>query len=199
MRRNTVWIFAMSAAGFLAASEAHAHCDTMDGPVVKDAQAALDKGDITPVLKWVKKDVEPELAAAFRKTIAVRKTGPAAKELADRYFLETLVRMHRAGEGAPYTGLKPAGSDLPHAVVAADEVVAGKLPVDTLVEHVSGSVAEGILERWARVAEARKGMNSSVEAGRKYVAAYVEYVHYVEKIALMTSDAAGHAHGAPND
>jgi len=30
--------------------------------------------------------------------------------------------------------------------------------------------------------EARKHADESVEAGRKYVAAYVEYIHYVEGI-----------------
>ncbi|MHC4687312.1 MAG: DUF6448 family protein [Planctomycetota bacterium] len=81
-----------------------AHCDTMDGPVVKAAKIALEKGDVTPILKWVSK-------------------GPEAKELADMYFFETLVRLHRAGEGAPYTGLKPAGADLDPAVVQADKAL----------------------------------------------------------------------------
>jgi hypothetical protein len=43
----------------------------------------------------------------FTKTLAVRKQSKEAKELADMYFFETLVRIHCAGEGAPYTGLKP--------------------------------------------------------------------------------------------
>jgi hypothetical protein len=37
-----------------------AHCDTLDGPVVATARAALDKGDVAPLLKWVRKDDEKE-------------------------------------------------------------------------------------------------------------------------------------------
>src|SRR4030065_373974 len=80
---------------------AGAHCDTLAGPVVVTAKAALEKGDVTPILKWVKKGNEGEIKEAFKKTLAVRKQGKEAQELADMYFFETLVRIHRAGEGAP--------------------------------------------------------------------------------------------------
>ncbi len=170
-----------------APSAARAHCDTLEGPVVKDARVALDSGDMTPVLKWVKKDSEDEIASAFRKAVAVRAKGGAAKDLADTWFFETLVRVHRAGEGAPFTGLKPSGANVSHAVVAADEALAGALPVETLTKRVSSMVADGIRERFAAVSEAKKGAATSVEAGRRYVQAYVEYVHYVERVAQLTS------------
>ena len=84
-----------------------AHCDTLEGPVVTDAKKALEKGDVNPVLKWVKKEQEGEIREVFKKTLAVRSKGPEAKELADRYFFETLVRIHRAGEGARPTQAFP--------------------------------------------------------------------------------------------
>ena len=87
-----------------------AHCDTLDGPVVKDARAALDAKDLTPVLKWVEYEKEGEIREAFQHALAVRALGPEARALADRFFFETLVRVHREGEGAPYTGLKPEGT-----------------------------------------------------------------------------------------
>jgi uncharacterized protein DUF6448 len=94
----------------LAPTFALAHCDGMDGPVVKAAQKALQTGDVNLLLIWVqKKSDEAEIQKVFAETMAMRKLGPDAKALADRYFFETLVRLHRAGEGAPYTGLKPAG------------------------------------------------------------------------------------------
>lgn len=86
-----------------------AHCDGIDGPVVGAAQKALETANVNLVLIWVQKQDEPAMRKAFEKTLAVRKLGSSAKELADLYFFETLVRVHRAGEGAPYTGLKPAG------------------------------------------------------------------------------------------
>ncbi len=106
-----------------ASQEALAHCDTMDGPVIREARQALEKGDITPVLKWVKKEAEPEIKEAFQKALAVRDKGPEAKDLADRYFFETLVRVHRAGEGAPYDGIKPAGTKVEPGVEAADKAL----------------------------------------------------------------------------
>src|SRR4030066_2345176 len=105
-----------------------AHCDGMDGPVITAAKQALETADINLVLIWVSKKDETEIRKAFQKTLAVRKLNPEAKELADMYFFETLVRIHRAGEGEPYTGLKPAGRDLGPAIPAADKAVAdGKL------------------------------------------------------------------------
>ena len=82
-----------------------AHCDGIDGPVISAAKNALDTEDINLVLFWVKKKDEAELKKAFQKTMVVRKLNPEAKELADMYFFETLVRIHRAGEGEPYTVL----------------------------------------------------------------------------------------------
>jgi Family of unknown function (DUF6448) len=99
---------------------AYAHCDGLDGPVVKAAQKALAEDNVNLVLIWVQKDDEAEIKRAFEKTVAVRKLNPEARELADMYFFETLVRTHRAAEGAPYTGLKPAGRDLGPAIPAAE-------------------------------------------------------------------------------
>ena len=81
------------------------HCDSMDGPVVKAAQRALATGEVNHALIWVQAQGEAEVRAAFTKALAVRKLSPDAKDLADLYFFETLVRVHRAGEGEPYTGL----------------------------------------------------------------------------------------------
>jgi hypothetical protein len=131
------------------------------------------------VLIWVKKENEPELKAAFDKALSVRKLNPAAKEMADMYFFETLVRVHRAGEGAPYTGLKPAGTDLGPAIPAADKAIttgdvqpAAKLLTDTL--------QAGLKEQLAKVVSRKNYDKNNVAAGREYVEAYVEYVHYVE-------------------
>jgi hypothetical protein len=172
---------------------AFAHCDTMNGPIVPLAHAALEEGDITPLLKWVQPAYEHELKEAFNRAVAVRKKGQDAQELADRYFLETFVRVHRAGEGAPYTGLKDEPV-LPIVALADKALETGS--VDGMLSKITDHVARGIKEKFARAKELAKHKDHSVEAGRAYVAAYVEYVHYVEGIrnAVM---AAGHAHGSP--
>ena len=186
---------ALAVAGFgvwlMTARMAYAHCDTLDGPVVTEAKAALEKGDVTPLLKWVKKGHEKEIQTAFRKTLAVRSKGPEAKELADTYFFETLVRVHRAGEGAPYTGLKPAGQVEP-PVAAADKAIAGG-SVDKLAGKIGAAAEKGVKKRFKRLMAAKKRKNESVEAGRKYVEAYVIFVHYVE--GLHSTISAGGAHG----
>jgi uncharacterized protein DUF6448 len=166
-----------------------AHCDTLAGPVVADAKLALAQGDITPVLKWVKPEFEQELQAAFAQTRKVRTQSKDAQELADNYFFETVVRLHRAGEGAPFTGVK---HEPPEAIVAATDTALTAGNSDPLLRSLQEDVARGLEQRFARVVAARAHMNDSVTAGREYVAAYVELTHYVE--ALHDAASAGHAH-----
>jgi hypothetical protein len=165
----------------LAPSHALAHCDTLDGPVVKDARAALDAGNVAPVLKWVGRAQEPEVREAFRHAVAVRGLGADARALADRFFFETLVRVHREGEGAPYSGLKPAGTPVDPAVAAADRALETG-DADSLVRAVSAAAEQGLRARVARAAEARRHANDSVDEGRSYVAAYVDLAHYAERL-----------------
>jgi hypothetical protein len=169
---------------------AAAHCDTLDGPVVIAAKTALQKGEVTPVLKWVKKEDEEEIREAFDKTVTVRTKGPAAKELADMYFFETLVRIHRAGEGAPYTGLKPAGTVDP-AVAAADKALETGT-VEGLADALTKHIAAGIRERFREAMERKKHSDESVEAGRQFIEAYVDFVHYVERLHIDAAGEAGH-------
>lgn len=192
-----LWIAAVvvvavsGSAGILHMRNASAHCDTMGGPVVGAAQAALEGKDVTPVLKWVRPDQEDEVRQAFQKTLTVRSMGPEARRLADMYFFETLVRLHRAGEGAPYTGLKPAGAVEP--IVAASDKALETGSADTLVRHVTEAVGDGIRERFARAYEAKQHADDSVAAGREFVEAYVEFTHYVERLhADATAGAAVH-------
>jgi len=171
-----------------------AHCDTLDGPVVKTARTALDTGKIAPVLAWVRPQDEAEIRAAFQKAIAARKLGPDAKVVADTWFFETVVRVHRAGEGAPFTGLKPAGLDLGPAVPAADKALqTGDLaPVEKLLV---AELKEGLHHRFELV-RAQKAPADDVAAGRAWVAAYVPFVHYVEGVfQSLTGGSGEHAEG----
>jgi len=193
--------FALALAGALSLTlvprAALAHCDTLDGPVVKDARVALDAKDVTRVLKWVSHDKEGEIREAFRHALGVRSLGPEARALADRYFFETLVRVHREGEGAPYTGLKPAGTAVDPGIAASDTALETG-SVDLLVKLLTEEVDKGLRHRFAEAAEARKHATVSVEKGREYVAAYVEFMHFAERLLLNASSAASHAeHGKP--
>jgi len=158
-----------------------AHCDTLDGPVISQARQALEKGDVRIVLPWVAAEKEKEIREAFDLVVAVRGKGPKEKELADRYFFETLVRIHREGEGAPYTGLKPAGMDLGPAIPAADKALEAGDP-RPLLSLINEKVHEGIHKYYTVARERRAHAKDSVEAGRAYVQAYVPYLHFVERL-----------------
>ena len=169
------------------------HCDTMDGPVISDARKALESGRVAPVLKWVLPEDEQAITEAFNKTAEVRKAGGEAAGLADMYFFETLVRIHRASEGEPYSGLKPAGQSVEPAVEAADEAL-DRGDVDGLVEDIKSEVERQIIRRFQRVVSARLNADKSVENGREYVEAYVDYVHFIKGLADRIHGSTSHDH-----
>ena len=181
----------LGAAAF-APSRALAHCDGLDGPVVTAARQALEKNDVKTVLIWVQSKDETEIRKAFDQTLAVRKLSPQARELADTYFFETLVRVHRAGEGAAYTGLKPAGRDLGAAIPAADHALETG-DAERLVRLLVGEAEKGVRQHFAEARAARNYPAGNVEAGREYIAKYVPFIHYVERLyRSATTAAAGH-------
>ncbi len=161
--------------------EARAHCDGIDGPVAMAGRKALETGNVNLVLMWVQKTDEPEIRTAFQETMAIRKLSPQARDLADMYFFETLVRIHRAGEGAPYTGLRPAGRDLGPAIPAGDKAIATG-STDALMKLLTDKVREQLNAHFQQVRASNKYSQDDVEAGRRYVKAYVEYIHYVEQL-----------------
>jgi hypothetical protein len=167
--------------GLLAVSGAAlAHCDTLDGPVVAAARKALDSGNVNLILVWVQKKDEGEIRNLFQQAVAVRKAGGQAKELADMYFFETLVRIHRAGEGAGYTGLKPAGKiELP--IAAADKSLeTGKL--QDVAKVISNRMEEGLRRHFEDVMKKKQYNPNDVAAGRAFASSYTEYTHYVERL-----------------
>lgn len=157
-----------------------AHCDTLDGPVVAAARRALESGNVNLVLVWVQKRDEAEIRSHFQKTLAVRKINAQARDLADMYFFETLVRLHRAGEGAGYTGLKPAGAVEPPIAAADKALESGK--VDDVVKLVSERMHSGLEQQFNEVVSKKKYNPDDIDAGRAFASAYVEYTHYVERL-----------------
>lgn len=181
-------------------SSALAHCDSVDGPIVPSALRALETGDPEPILRWVTPEHEDAVREAFVRARGVLEQGGEARELAELWFLETLIRVHREGEGEAYTGLKPAGSIEPiymRADTALDEGT-----VESLSDGIAAAVREQIKERFERALQERAHADESVEAGRTYVAAYVDYMHFVERLDQLLGHHAGaepveaeHGHG----
>ncbi len=176
----------------LFASPAFAHCDSMAGPVVLDAQRALETQDVTPVLKWVTAADEDAIRRAFDMTLTVRDETDAARTVADQYFFETLVRIHRASEGEGFTGIKPADSVEP-AIAAADLALENG-NVEPLADHLASAIRHGIEERFAVAYELRQTADASVEQGRAYVDAYVQFTHFAEEAGQLAEGGASHQH-----
>ena len=182
-----VLTLAASAALWMAGADpVRAHCDTMAGPVIADAQKALAAKDVTPVLKWVKPEDEQEIKETFQKTLAARTSSPLAGEIADIHFFETLVRLHRAGEGEPFTGIKPATAVDP-GLEMADRAL-DKGDVDEVSTELSKGITEKIRNLHTKALDAQRHKDESVEAGRAFVRAYVAYIHFVEKVHTMATE-----------
>jgi len=156
-----------------------AHCDTMDGPLVKDAQKALSQNNVNIVLKWIPANDEAELKDAFIQTLKVRSLSSDAEKLADKSFFETLVRIHRAGEGVPFTGVKPSGTPIDEKILAADKAIElGNLtPFEGLVPQKEKAE---LTQLFNHVQSLKKFDVTNVEAGRKYIAAYVQFFKFAE-------------------
>lgn len=158
----------------------YAHCDSYDGPVIKDALEALEKNKVELVLKWIEPQQEDEVIALFDKTYQLKNEDEQIYNIVEKHFLETLVRLHRETEGAPFTGLKPAGSMTP-LVEMADR----SIEINTMKEvskTVTTHLDEILKERYAKVMKLHKTKDNSVAEGRAYVHAYVEYTHTLEAL-----------------
>jgi hypothetical protein len=198
MKQSTSLILAAAALAatlLVPAPAAEAHCDSVEGPVVVDAKAALEKGDVAPVLKWISATQEPEVRGAFQKTLVVRKLGPEALQLADTTFFETLVRLHRETEGFPYTGLKKGGNEPAFIGQLESALAAGS--VDDFARLVGEHAAAGVKAKFAKALEAKKGAEGTPAEGRAYVTAYVDLMHYTKAIVEAVHAGAG-AQAAPH-
>ena len=156
-----------------------AHCDTMDGPVIADAQKAISENNVNYVLKWVRPQDEAEIKYAFSLSMKVRVLGPEANELSDKYFFETLIRVHRNGEGVPFTGVKPSGTPIDEKILAADKSI-GLGNLSPLKNLVAKDKMPELTERFEKVMSLKNFKVNDVAAGREYVEAYVQFFHFAE-------------------
>lgn len=186
----TLALFAL----FLMSSQnAFAHCDSYDGPVIKEAQLALATNNVNLVLKWVNTADEPQITALFKKTYELKNGDKETYTLVEQHFLETLVRLHRATEGVAYTGLKPAGSATP-IVIMADKSIETK-SVDKLVSELTAHIEKVVREKYEKVEKLSLVKNESLEKGRAYVQAYIDYTHTLEGIHEIIEHSPGaHQH-----
>lgn len=187
MKTKVISIILLVMMFVLYANFAIAHCDTKDGPVVADARKSLEQNNVNYVLKWVQATDEKEIKESFELTMKVRVLSPEAQTLADNYFFETLVRIHRSGEGVPYTGVKPSGIPIDEKILAADKAIAlGNLsPLNDLVPK---DKFPELQKRFDKVMLLKNFDVNNVQAGREYIEAYVQFFHFAE------GEEEGHSH-----
>lgn len=191
-----VLVVAFAATVFVRPQAAEAHCDSVNGPVVGAAKEALVKGDVRLILPYVQPEAEVALTTAFNQAVKVRKLGGSAQQLAETYFFETAVRLHREGEGATYTGLK-YDSDFGPALTAAEQALETDSPKE-VARLLDETLAHGLAEKFEAVQAARKNATrlGTVEAQRERAEAELIFEKYVLELYTAATGAAVHAEGA---
>ena len=171
------------------------HCDSLDGPVVRAARAALDLEDVDLVLPYVHEPAEVEVRRAFELAVKARTQGPEAHEVADLYFFETVVRVHRAGEGAPFTGLKPAGLDVGPVIPLAERAIEMGDAAE-LAELLATATRDEVMDRFAELMAMKAHAGDDVASARRYVTAMLGLQVWAHKLhaAVHTAAHEGGAH-----
>lgn len=166
-----------------------AHCDSYDGPVIKDAIQALKTNNVSLVLKWVSNEYENEIIELFQRTYELKQENSEFYSIVEEHFLETLVRLHRATEGEGYTGLKPSGSISP-IIEMADKSIENE-NIDQLVSKLTLHVEKVLNEKYQNLMLLNRIKDESIEQGRNYVSAYVDYMHTIESIHIVLENDIG--------
>lgn len=122
---------------------------------------------------------ESEISDAVNLAMKVKGLSPEAKELSEKYFFDTLVRIHRAGEGVPFTGVKPSGTPIDGKVLAADKSIeTGNLaPLEGMI---SKDDMPELMERFEKVMSLKNFDVNNVGAGREYIEACVQFFKFAE-------------------
>ncbi len=167
------------------------HCDTRDGPVVKAAMKTLETGNLNYVLIWIPKESEQELRKIFEKTLRIRKAGGETKEVADDWFFENAIRLHRAGEGAPYTGMKPAGLSEGPVVPKAEKAIETGDPHET-IDFLLATIKADLDHRFHHVMAKKNYDVNDVAAGREFIEAFIGWVVYSHHLYQSVAKASEH-------
>lgn len=176
---------------FLGALPASAHCDSYDGPTIKDAIKALETNNVNLVLKWVTLEQEKEIIPLFNKTHQLKSGDKELYTIVEKHFFETLVRLHRETEGAPYTGLKPAGTT--KQIIQMTDKALKEGNVEDFLVNLNSHIDKVVREKYQKVAELDTVKDNSTEQGRAFVEAYVDYTHTVEALHDILEHVGGRA------
>jgi hypothetical protein len=178
----------------LCAPRAAAHCDWVGGPVVASARTALANADVAPVLKWIPAEREQEVRVALTRALAARAAGDDARAVADQWFFETVVRVHRASEGEPFTGLQGEDYRPEPGIALADHALESNSLAE-LEGALTAALRTELRKRFSATLEAKKHAEHDAAAGRHFVRLYADFVHYVDEVhRRVLASAPAHAH-----
>lgn len=175
------------------------HCDSLDGPVVTAARKALVAGDVDLVLPFVPAEAESEVFDAFVLATKARTIGGEAEMVAERWFFETVVRLHRLGEGAPFTGLKPAGLDVGPIIPVAERALE-RGSAEELADLLCTAVREQVKARHTRAMALAEHARHDVAHARAHIEAALGlqvWAHHLHQTILADPhpEATAHDHG----
>lgn len=192
-RKNAIFVLSLILFfSLLSIQLASAHCDSFDGPALLDAAKALETNNVDLIKKWIRTEDEAVVVPLFHKTYSLKNGDTTVYEIVRTHFYETLIRLHREMEGASFTGLKPAGTTA-HITVMSDKALTSgdfKGLLAALNRHINGQLTE----KYEKVAALYSVKDRSVEEGRAYVAAYVDYTHAVEAVHDILESDGSHKH-----
>ncbi len=192
MLKSTMILSLITIFSLVSIQPASAHCDSFDGPALIDAEKALATNNVNLILKWIDADMEGEVVPLFHKTYSLRNGDKEIYEIVKKHFFETFIRLHREMEGAPFTGLKPAGTTA-HITVMSDKALdTGNFA--SLLKALNNHINSQLQEKFNKTEALYKVRDNSVEEGRAYVEAYVDYTHSVEAVHDILSGGGGHSH-----
>lgn len=180
MKRN-IFLIAFLFFAIATYDTASAHCDGIDGPVVMAAKKSIEENNVNYVLAWIKPEYEQEIRATYLQVMDIRNQNEETKKITDYYFFETVVRLHRLGEGEPYTGLKPSGTKVDKGIVLADQSIADH-NLDELEASMINEVKKSLDDKYQVVMQKSNYDPNDIGAAREYVEAYVQFIHFSEKM-----------------
>lgn len=192
MFKATLILSLIAIFSFISIQPASAHCDSYDGPALVDAEKALLTNNVDLILKWIDVDMEDEVVPLFHKTYSLKNGDKEIYEIVKKHFFETFIRLHREMEGAPFTGLKPAGTTA-HITVMSDKALETG-DFKNLLKALNNHINLQLQEKYDKTKALYKVKDNSVEEGRAYVEAYVDYTHSLEAVHDILSGEVAHNH-----
>ncbi len=116
------------------------------------------------------------------------KAGKDAKEVADDWFFENTIRLHRAEKEHRTPGMKPAGLSEGPVVPRAEKAIETGDPKES-IGFILKTVEDDLTHRFHHVMEKKKYDVNDVAAGREFIEAFIGWVVYSHHLYMSVTSA----------